>query len=122
MRVQRSKIEAGDVDEVLPVVSTRVPLEDLAFEEMVKAKLAGLLARIDGYPVHDLYEKVLARVERPLLDLVLAHTGGNQVKAAALLGLNRNTLRKKLAGLGMEQNKSKSQKKPGREDLALDEA
>lgn len=122
VRVQRSKIEAGDVDEVLPVVSTRVPLEDLAFEEMVKAKLAGLLARIDGYPVHDLYEKVLARVERPLLDLVLAHTGGNQVKAAALLGLNRNTLRKKLAGLGMEQNKSKSQKKPGREDLALDEA
>ena len=124
MRVQRSKIEAGDVDEVLPVVSTRVPLEDLAFEEMVKAKLAGLLARIDGYPVHDLYEKVLARVERPLLDLVLAHTGGNQVKAAQLLGLNRNTLRKKLAGLGMDQSKSKSKskKKPGREDLALDEA
>ena len=42
---------------------TRVPLEDLAFEEMVKAKLAGLLARIDGYPVHDLYEKV-ARARR----------------------------------------------------------
>jgi two-component system nitrogen regulation response regulator GlnG len=117
VRVQRSKIEAGDVDEVLPVVATRVPLEDLAFEEMVKAKLAGLLARIDGYPVNDLYEKVLARVERPLFDLVLAHTGGNQVKAAELLGLNRNTLRKKLADLGMQQKK-----KLGREDRALDEA
>ena len=116
VRVSRSKIEAGDVDEVLPVVATRVPLEDLAFEEMVKAKLAGLLARIDGYPVHDLYEKVLARVERPLFDLVLAHTGGNQVKAAEILGLNRNTLRKKLAELGM-QHKAK-----GREDRALDEA
>jgi two-component system nitrogen regulation response regulator GlnG len=116
VRVSRSKIEAGDVDEVLPVVATRVPLEDLAFEEMVKAKLAGLLARIDGYPVHDLYEKVLARVERPLFDLVLAHTGGNQLKAAEILGLNRNTLRKKLAELGM-QKKSK-----GREDRALDEA
>jgi two-component system nitrogen regulation response regulator GlnG len=116
VRVSRSKIEAGDVDEILPVVATRVPLEDLAFEEMVKAKLAGLLARIDGYPVHDLYEKVLARVERPLFDLVLAHTGGNQVKAAEILGLNRNTLRKKLADLGM-QKKSK-----GREDRALDEA
>ena len=68
------------------------------FEEMVQAKLAGLLARTDGYPVHDLYDKVLlARVERPLFDLVLAHTGGNQPKAAKLLGLNRNTLRKKLA-------------------------
>lgn len=116
VRVTRSRIEAGDVDEVLPVVAERVPLEDLAFEEMVKSKLAGLLARIDGYPVHDLYDKVLARVERPLFDLVLAHTGGNQLKAAEILGLNRNTLRKKLADLGIEQSK----KRPGREDRALD--
>lgn len=116
VRVTRAKIEAGDVDEILPVVAARVPLEDLAFEEMVKAKLAGLLARIDGYPVHDLYEKVVARVERPLFDLVLAHTGGNQLKAAEILGLNRNTLRKKLADLGIAQRK----RRPGREDRALD--
>jgi len=114
VRVTRQKLEAGDVDEILPVVASRVPLEDLAFEEMVKSKLAGLLARIDGYPVHDLYDKVLARVERPLFDLVLAHTGGNQLKAAELLGLNRNTLRKKLADLGMKK------KRVGREDRALD--
>ena len=113
--VERSKIEAGDVDEVLPVVAERVPLEDMAFEDMVKSKLAGLLARMDGYPVHDLYEKVLARVERPLFDLVLERTGGNQVKAAELLGLNRNTLRKKLDGLGMTRKR-----RPGREDEALD--
>jgi two-component system nitrogen regulation response regulator GlnG len=117
VRVTRNRIEAGDVDEVLPVLATRVPLEDLAFEEMVKAKLAGLLARIDGYPAHDLYEKVVARVERPLFDLVLAHTGGNQLKAAELLGLNRNTLRKKLADLGIASKTRKS-----REDRALDEA
>jgi two-component system, NtrC family, nitrogen regulation response regulator GlnG len=116
VRVARTRLEAGDVDEILPVVAERVPLEDLAFEEMVKSKLAGLLARIDGYPVHDLYEKVLARVERPLFDLVLAHTGGNQLKAAEILGLNRNTLRKKLAGLGIEQTK----KRASREDRALD--
>jgi len=116
VRVPRSRLEAGDVDEILPIVAARVPLEDLAFEDMVKAKLAGLLARIDGYPVHDLHEKVVARVERPLFDLVLAHTGGNQLKAAEILGLNRNTLRKKLAELGMQARK----KKPGREDRALD--
>jgi len=114
VRVARPKIEAGDVDEILPTVASRVPLEDLAFEEMVKSKLAGLLARIDGYPVHDLYEKVLARVERPLFDLVLAHTGGNQLKAAEILGLNRNTLRKKLADLGY------AKKGKRREDRALD--
>lgn len=114
VHVTRARLEAGDVDEILPKVAARVPLEDLAFEDMVKAKLAGLLARIDGYPAHDLYEKVLARVERPLFDLVLAHTGGNQVKAAELLGLNRNTLRKKLADLGMVKRKR------SREDRALD--
>jgi two-component system nitrogen regulation response regulator GlnG len=115
VRVARARIDAGDVDEVLPTVAARVPLEDLAFEEMVKSKLAGLLARIDGYPVHDLYDKVLARVERPLFDLVLAHTGGNQLKAAEILGLNRNTLRKKLADLGL-----RSKGRAGREDRALD--
>jgi two-component system nitrogen regulation response regulator GlnG len=114
VRVERARIEAGDVDEVLPVVATRVPLEDLAFEDMVKAKLAGLLARLDGYPVNDLYDRVLARVERPLFDLVLAHTGNNQVKAAEILGLNRNTLRKKLADLGVHTRRS------GRADHALD--
>ena len=115
VRVTRTKIEAGDVDEILPTVAARVPLEDLTFEDMVKAKLSGLLARIDGYPVSDLYEKVVARVERPLFDLVLAHTGGNQLKAAELLGLNRNTLRKKLATLGV-----KRARRAGREDRALD--
>jgi two-component system nitrogen regulation response regulator GlnG len=115
VRVQKNRIEAGDVDEVLPVVATRVPLEDLAFEEIVKAKLSGLLARIDGYPIHDLYDKVLERVERPLFDLVLAHTGGNQVQAAELLGLNRNTLRKKLADLGIDKKR-----RPDRQDRALD--
>ncbi|HET9627577.1 MAG TPA: sigma 54-interacting transcriptional regulator [Kofleriaceae bacterium] len=122
VRVTRAKLEAGDVDEVLPVVAARVPLEDLAFEEMVKSKLSGLLARIDGYPVFDLYDKVLARVERPLFDLVLAHTGGNQLKAAEILGLNRNTLRKKLADLGLEQPKIKKKPKgrTSREERALD--
>lgn len=114
VRVTRTRIEAGDVDEILPTVAARVPLEELAFEEMVKAKLAGLLARIDGYPVHDLYDKVLGRVERPLFDLVLVYTGGNQLKAAEILGLNRSTLRKKLADLGMKK------KRTGREDRALD--
>jgi two-component system nitrogen regulation response regulator GlnG len=117
VRVQGSRIEAGDVDEVLPVVAERVPMEDLAFEDMVKSKLAGLLRRMDGYPVSDLYEKVLQRVERPLFDLVLEHTGGNQVRASEILGLNRNTLRRKLDELGMAKKK---RGKVGRDDEALD--
>ncbi|RME68718.1 MAG: nitrogen regulation protein NR(I) [Alphaproteobacteria bacterium] len=47
-------------------------------------------------PPDGLYERILAEVEKPLLSMSLAATGGNQLRAAKMLGLNRNTLRKKL--------------------------
>ena len=53
----------------------------------------------DGLPPNGLYERVMREVEAPLLQLTLKATGGNQVKAAKLLGLNRNTLRKKISAL-----------------------
>ncbi|MBV9992460.1 MAG: nitrogen regulation protein NR(I) [Alphaproteobacteria bacterium] len=53
-------------------------------------------------PPPGLYDRVLAEVERPLLAITLAATRGNQIKAAQLLGLNRNTLRKKIRDLGLE--------------------
>jgi two-component system nitrogen regulation response regulator GlnG len=123
VRATGGKIEAGDVDEVLPKVAERVPLEEMAFEDMVKAKLAGFLRRMDGYPVHDLYDKVVQRVERPLIELVMQYTGGNQLRAAEILGLNRNTLRKKLAELSLEgpaPKKPKAKSRKDREDEALD--
>ncbi len=50
-------------------------------------------------PAHGLYDRILHEVERPLLTICLEATRGNQIKAAELLGLNRNTLRKKLREL-----------------------
>jgi DNA-binding protein Fis len=65
-----------------------------------RGQSAGFMAaHKDGMPVRDLYERVLAEVERPLLRLALGATRGNQIKAAAMLGLNRNTLRKKIREL-----------------------
>jgi two-component system nitrogen regulation response regulator GlnG len=58
-----------------------------------------MAAHRDGMPIRDLHERVISEVERPLLRLALSATRGNQIKAAALLGLNRNTLRKKLRDL-----------------------
>ena len=59
-------------------------------------------AHRDGLPPAGLHERVLREVERPLIILSLGATRGNQVKAAQLLGLNRNTLRKKIRELDIE--------------------
>ena len=45
---------------------------------------------------------MISAVERPLIEIVLERSGGNQVKAAEMLGINRNTLRKKISELGIE--------------------
>ena len=71
--------------------------------EMVERYLAGHFA---GYgrelPPPGLYDRILQHVERPLLMAALAATRGNQIRAAALLGLNRNTLRKKIRDLDIQ--------------------
>ncbi len=58
-----------------------------------------LSANRDGMPMRDIYDQVIAEVERPLIQMTLSATRGNQIKAAAMLGLNRNTLRKKIRDL-----------------------
>ena len=61
----------------------------------------------DGVPAPGLYDRILEEVERPLIRLTLAATRGNQVRAADILGLNRNTLRKKIVDLGVELTRGK---------------
>ncbi|MCL2428842.1 MAG: sigma 54-interacting transcriptional regulator, partial [Alphaproteobacteria bacterium] len=58
-----------------------------------------LSAHADGLAPSDIYDRVIAEVERPLIQMTLSATRGNQIKAAAMLGLNRNTLRKKIRDL-----------------------
>ena len=58
-----------------------------------------LTAHEEGLVGNDIYDRVIAEVERPLIQLTLLATRGNQIKAAAMLGLNRNTLRKKIRDL-----------------------
>ena len=59
-----------------------------------------------GLPPAGIYERVLREIERPLIQLTLGATRGNQLKAAQLLGLNRNTLRKKIRELDIEVGRS----------------
>ena len=58
-------------------------------------------------PSSGLYDRVLIEVERPLLRIVLHECAGNQLRAAAVLGLNRNTLRKKIRALGLDCGRTK---------------
>jgi two-component system nitrogen regulation response regulator GlnG len=60
------------------------------------------LAQGEKLPPPGLYDRILQEIERPLLSICLAATRGNQIRAAHLLGLNRNTLRKKIRDLGLE--------------------
>jgi len=74
----------------------------LSFENFLEEKLADLVDRMGGLENGDIYSMVVQRVEKPLITLVLKKTEGNQVRAANLLGINRNTLRKKIKELGIK--------------------
>jgi Fis family transcriptional regulator len=57
---------------------------------------------LDGERPCAIHEMVLSSVEKPLIEVVLARVEGNQTQAASLLGLNRNTLRKKMKAYGIK--------------------
>jgi len=65
--------------------------------DCVRDALESYFEQLDGHQAANLYQMVMQEMERPLLQTVMEHTGGNQTRAAALLGLSRSTLRKKLA-------------------------
>lgn len=73
------------------------------FEAAVSRRLASEFAAASpDLPDSGLYDRLLAEVERPLIEQALQATRGNQIRAAAVLGINRNTLRKKIQTLGIK--------------------
>jgi Fis family transcriptional regulator len=65
-------------------------------EECVRTSLEGYFRDLRGTEPGGMYEMLVKVVEKPLLEVVMKQAGDNQSKAAEWLGLNRNTLRKKL--------------------------
>jgi two-component system nitrogen regulation response regulator GlnG len=74
-------------------------VDELSLEEVIHHKLEDYFRRTEGVDIDDLYSLVIERVERPLIELTLKKTRGNQIRAAQILGINRNTLRKKITDL-----------------------
>jgi Fis family transcriptional regulator len=65
-------------------------------EECVRDSLESYFKDLRGVEPHGMYEMMIKVVERPLFEVVMRHAEGNQSKAAEWLGINRNTLRRKL--------------------------
>lgn len=99
-----SKAEAGSVLGAQPEIQAQPTAGDTE-------KLSGSIARhLQRYfdlhggelPPAGLYQRILREMETPLIEIALEATGGNQAKCADLLGINRNTLRKKISELDIE--------------------
>ena len=73
--------------------------QEPTLEEILLPRLESLIDKVGHGGCNGLYEKVMEGVEKPLIKLVLKRTGGNQVRASEILGINRNTLRRKIQKL-----------------------
>ena len=79
-----------------PVSAAASVAVDASLEEVIERKLMECVRGLREHASANLYDLMIGLVEKPLLRAVLRETGGNQVRAAQILGINRNTLRKKL--------------------------
>jgi two-component system nitrogen regulation response regulator GlnG len=82
--------------------------EDAPLDEAVAVKVREYIKSFGEAVPRDLHTRVLELVERPLIEAVLERTGGNQLRAAEILGINRNTLRKKITDLEIAMPKDRS--------------
>ncbi|MCV2872883.1 sigma-54 dependent transcriptional regulator [Defluviimonas sp. WL0050] len=100
-----AEITKAEVEVVLGGTPAPLPRSDVTeLTERLSASIARHLRRYfdlhgDGLPPPGLYDRILREMELPLIEIALEATGGNQAKCADLLGINRNTLRKKITDL-----------------------
>ena len=81
-------------------------MQNKTLKEFVNQNIATYFENLDGQEVNNLHNLVIKEVEQSLIETVLEHTSGNQVKAARILGITRVTLRKKIDLLKISYLKS----------------
>ena len=77
-------------------------------EDYIESKLGDFVKGMKNGSARNLYPMLIRAVERPLITLALKETNGNQIQAAHLLGMNRNTLRKKITDLRIPIKREKA--------------
>ncbi len=90
----RRGIHIEDVD-----LATR--LDQYSIEDVVELKISRFFDQIGTFYPENVFDLIMSKVEKPLLIQILRRVGGNQVQAAKILGINRNTLRKKIKQYGL---------------------
>jgi DNA-binding protein Fis len=95
------KIELESVRVVTPLpfandLEFTAKLDSYSLESVVEHKISRFLDQVGSVYPEDLHDLILGKVEKPLLTQILRRMGGNQVQASRVLGINRNTLRKKM--------------------------
>jgi Fis family transcriptional regulator len=93
----KTVVQAAHFDqrvELDPAFIDRV--DSMALEALVDVKIGRFLDQLGKFYPDGLYDLIMSKVEKPLLGQILRRTGGNQVHASRILGINRNTLRKKM--------------------------
>jgi two-component system nitrogen regulation response regulator GlnG len=92
-----------------PVSAAASVAVDASLEEIIERKLMECVRGLRQRSTANLYDLMIGLVEKPLLRAVLRETEGNQVRAAQILGINRNTLRKKLTEHGINPEELEQQ-------------
>lgn len=87
---------------VIPTKDTKGEIVQKPLREFIKQSLKNYFSNFSCQECKsNLYALVLSELERPLLDVIMQYTRGNQTKAAEIMGINRSTLRKKLRKYSM---------------------
>jgi len=76
-------------------------VQETGLEDLVEHKMDAFFDRMGSVEANSVHKSVIAQVERPLIRKCLKWSGGNKLKAARVLGINRNTLSKKIREYGI---------------------
>lgn len=85
-----------------PETSTSLDPLPGSLEDVVLERLRAYAQCLQGHEARDLYDLIMPQLERPLVRVAMELAGGRQLHAAAMLGIHRNTLRKRLDSLGLD--------------------